>query len=264
MLDPFLLKLALSFIVGGCWIILVTILAEKAGPKVGGFIAGLPSTIILGLFFIGWTQSPLVAVQATGIVPLIAGINCLFILVYSVMVRRSFFLSLICSLLVWGLLSFGSVLMGLNNFVTAMIVFACLFSVSYYFLKMIKVRKSRLSQKMKYTPAILAVRGLFGGVVISLTVIMTKVGGPSWGGLFSMFPAMFLSTLIITYLARGAAFSAEVMKITMLSSVSIVMYAGLVRIVYGPLGFVWGTIVSILVAYGFGLVMYQSIIKKAS
>ncbi|MFC1955801.1 DUF3147 family protein [Chloroflexota bacterium] len=34
--------MVLSFIVGGTWIALVTVLAEKFGTKLGGIIAGFP------------------------------------------------------------------------------------------------------------------------------------------------------------------------------------------------------------------------------
>ncbi|MDI9559183.1 MAG: DUF3147 family protein, partial [Pseudomonadota bacterium] len=51
----FVLKLILSFIVGSLWITMVTILAEKYGTRIGGLMAGLPSTILISLFFIAWT-----------------------------------------------------------------------------------------------------------------------------------------------------------------------------------------------------------------
>lgn len=78
----FVLKLILSFIVGSLWITMVTILAEKYGTRIGGLMAGLPSTIPISLFFIAWTQSERVAVDATTIVPIIGGINCIFIVAY--------------------------------------------------------------------------------------------------------------------------------------------------------------------------------------
>ncbi len=43
----FILKLVLSFIVGSLWITMGTVLAEKYGTKIGGLIAGLPSTILI-------------------------------------------------------------------------------------------------------------------------------------------------------------------------------------------------------------------------
>ncbi len=78
----FIIKLILSFLVGGSWVILATYLADKLGPKIGGLITGLPSTLLLGLFFLGWTQSPEAAVTATSITPLIGGIGSLFLAIF--------------------------------------------------------------------------------------------------------------------------------------------------------------------------------------
>ena len=50
--DIFFLKFALSIIIGGAWIALATVLAEKFGTKLGGVIAGLPSMTAAALFFI--------------------------------------------------------------------------------------------------------------------------------------------------------------------------------------------------------------------
>src|SRR5579862_5879149 len=78
----FLFKLALTFLVGSLWLTGATILAERFGSKIGGVIAGMPSTIVIALFFIGWTQTPLAASQATVVVPLVMGIDGLFIITY--------------------------------------------------------------------------------------------------------------------------------------------------------------------------------------
>ncbi len=84
----FLFKLTLSFFIGGLWIILATILADKLGSKVGGLISGLPSTALFSLFFISWTQSPAVAVEATTISPIVGGLTCLFLATYASLIHR--------------------------------------------------------------------------------------------------------------------------------------------------------------------------------
>ncbi len=40
----------------------------------------MPSSIVIGLFFIGWTQTPLLAAQATVIVPTAQGISALLVI----------------------------------------------------------------------------------------------------------------------------------------------------------------------------------------
>lgn len=60
-------------LVGSIWITASTIIDEKISRKLGGLIAGLPSTTIRSLLFIGITQSTDAAVQASLIVPFSSG-----------------------------------------------------------------------------------------------------------------------------------------------------------------------------------------------
>ena len=84
--DIFILKLVLSFLIGGAWVTTATHLADRYGTKIGGIITGLPSTALIALFFIGWTQSPVIAVDATTIIPAIGTVNALFLVVYILLV----------------------------------------------------------------------------------------------------------------------------------------------------------------------------------
>lgn len=73
---------------------------------------------------------------------------------------------------------------------------------------------------------------------------------------------MFISTMLVTYFTHGALFSAGTMKSSMLSAMSVVVYAAMVRATYIPLGLGMGTFVSILVSYGSGWAIYRFIIMK--
>src|SRR5258706_13122673 len=127
----FLFKLVVTFLVGSFWLTGATILAERFGSKIGGVIAGMPSTIVIALFFIGWTQTPVAASQATVVVPLIMGMDGLFILSYAFIVRQSFPLALFASLLVWVCLSFALVLIHFHDFGLSLIGFLGLLLFSY-------------------------------------------------------------------------------------------------------------------------------------
>ncbi len=69
----FLFKVFLSFLTGGVFTTITLYAAEKHGPKVGGIIAGLPSTTAVGLFFIGYAQSAQAASQAATLMPAAVG-----------------------------------------------------------------------------------------------------------------------------------------------------------------------------------------------
>ena len=78
--------------------------------------------------------------------------------------------------------------------------------------------------------------------MIAFAVFMGKIGGPVYGGIFATFPAMFLSTLVITYRAGGAEFSRAVAKSLFVSGIiNVVLYAIAVRYLYVWFGLAYGT-----------------------
>jgi hypothetical protein len=260
----FLLKLFLSFTVGSLWITMGTVLAEKYGTKIGGLVAGLPSTILISLFFIGWTQSTRVAVEATTIVPIIGGINCLFIVAYIVLLRLNFWLAFTGASLVWSLFSFGLVLARFNSFSISLISYICLVVISHNIVeKGLKIR-SEPGKQIHYTPVNVVFRAVFSGLVIVLAVVVTKVGGPLLGGMFVMFPAMFVCMIFMTYFSQGAAFSAAVMKSSILGAISVVIYGTVARYTYVPLGLIGGTAISVLVSFASSYMIHRYMTRRTT
>jgi len=260
--NVFLLKLILSFIVGSIWVTSGTVIAERYGSKVGGLVAGLPSTILLGLFFIAWTQSTRVAAEATTVVPIVGGINCLFIVAYIILVRINFWLALSGALAVWFVFASVLVVFRFNNFVFSVAGYICLLMVSFYFVeKKLQVR-SESSRKVKLTFTLMVMRGIISGFIVTIAVVLTRIGGPLLGGVFTMFPAMFLGTLLITYFSHGAGFSSAVMKASIFGAISVVIYGIAARYAFVPLGLWAGTGVSILISFGFAFIIHNLLTNK--
>lgn len=264
MSDIFIIKLSLSFLIGGTWVVTATQFADKYGTKTGGIITGLPSTALLSLFFIGWTQSPRVSVEATAIIPAIGAVNALFLLVYIILVRKNFWLALGSAFLVWGGISSVLVILDIQHFALSVGIYIAVALLSFLLIeKGIKVKSSR-AVAARNTAKTLVFRGLFSGAIIALAVIMGKIGGPLLGGMFAMFPAMFTGTLLITYLSQGPLFSSAMMKVALISASSVVLYAILVRMTYVPLGLFLGTAVSILVSFTYAFFLYISLLRRIS
>jgi hypothetical protein len=260
----FILKLILSFLISGVWVTLATQFAEKYGTKIGGIITGLPSTALLSLFFIGWTQTPSVSVEATTIIPIIGAVNALFLLVYISLVRKNFWLALYSCFLAWSGLSLFFVLTDFHNFLLSIAIYVVVAALSFLHIeKGIKVKSERPSP-VKNSLKILIFRGLFSGTIIVLAVTMGKIAGPLFGGMFAMFPAMFTGTLLITYFSHGSLFSSAMMKVALLSASSVVLYAILVRYTYIPLGLFFGTLVSILISYSYAYIIHIVLVKRIS
>ena len=264
MIDTFILKLSLSFLVGGAWVTIATLIADRYGTKLGGMIIGLPSTLLVSLFFIGWTQSPGASVEATTIVPIVGAVNALFLVVYITLVRVNFWLALSGAELFWGLCSWSLLIFKFRNFYLSLVVYLIVVLASYFIIeKGIRV-KSESAREMTHTASALLFRGLLSGTIITLAVALGKTGGPLLGGMFAMFPAMFLSTVLITYFSQGPLFSSAVMKVALFTAVSVVLYGVLVRHTYVLLGLGWGTLVSITLSFSAAYLIHALIIKRIS
>lgn len=253
----FWLKLAFSFIIGGAWIALSTLITERFGTRIGGLIAGLPSTVVIALFFIGLTQTPEIAAQVTTIMPLAQGLNGLFVIVFMVLIRHGLIVGLTGALLSWLAQSILLYFLNLHLFWVSIIGWLILLFVSFFMVeKWMKVR-SQGAIKINYLPSQILLRALFGGAVISWAVLMGKLGGPLVGGIFSSFPAIFLSTLVITYRSHGADFARAVGKPLLISgTVNVPLYEIAVRWLYPEVGLTIGTVLGILFSLGSGYLTY--------
>lgn len=258
----FLFKLVLSFIIGGAWVVIATVLADKFGSKIGGLLSGLPSTVMFGLFFLAWTQNAFTAVQATTIIPIVGGINCLFLTCYVFLVRRGIWIAILLSLFFWSILSYLLIKIDFNNYTISVIGYCVLFAFAFFLMERVFKIHSVKGKKIKYTSLLVVGRALLGGFIVALAVYLGKIGGPILGGMFSMFPAMFISTMLVTYFAQGPVFSAGTMKSTMVSGISIVTYSVITRYTYIPLGIPLGTLISIVISFGVGVTIYKLVISK--
>ena len=250
-------KLGLSFIVGSAWVTLSTVAAERYGSKIGGLIGGLPSTAVVALLFIGLTQTPLAASETTTIMPLAQGLNGLFIIVYVLLVRRGLVTGVLSALSVW--FSFASILIaiGVQWFWVSVAGWILLVLSCYVVVEKWMRISSRGKIRVRYAASQIIFRALFGGAVIAFAVLVGKLGGPLFGGIFATFPAMFLSTLVITYRTGGAEFSRAVAKALMVSGmIHVALYAIVVRYVYVWSGLVCGTAIALVFSAGTGYVTY--------
>jgi hypothetical protein len=263
MIDIFYLKLLIAFIVSAAWITTSTMLAERFGSKIGGIITGIPSVIVITLFFIAWTQSTTVAAESTNIVPVVLGIDALFVAIYILFLRFNFLFSVTVALLAWFVLALGLVAIKFNNFPFSLLGCFILVTISYVLVEKVLKVSSSGQQKIERTIPQLLFRAVLSGIIVCVAVIMTKIGGPILGGAFATFPAIMLSTMIITYLTHGKDFSAAVMKTVMISGpISCLIYVVSVRFLYPFSGLIIGTVVSFVISLIGTYAMYLVLNKR--
>ena len=102
----FIYKVIASIVVGGSWVAGSTVLVDKLGTKTGGLIAGLPSTVVVALFFIGLSQGTSAVVAATTVVPLTFAVNGPFLLAYAALAKRGWWHAMVPAVGIWFGLSY--------------------------------------------------------------------------------------------------------------------------------------------------------------
>jgi len=189
----FLFELLLTFVVGSIWIFFTVFAGQKFGSKTGGFIGGLPSTALIAFFFIGFTQSPEIASSATTVFPLAISISGLFLVVFALLARKGFMLALLSGIGFWFLSSAIILISGLKNFGLNLIIYAVIMLFAYLMLEKYLLIRSVVQVTTLPSKKQLALRSVFGGLIVTSAVFIERIAGPVTGGLLAGFPAMFIS-----------------------------------------------------------------------
>ncbi len=244
----FIQQLMLSVVVAGTWITAATMISEKMGTKVGGMVGNLPSTMLVSLLFIGITQTPAFAAEATVSVPLGMFLSTVFLYVFISLVPRGLAPALAGGLGAWmGLALLASLFQDTHRIVWTLLYFSGAVGMWLLAEKVLKI-PSHGKIKRRYTITQILFRALFAGSVVGASVVIARTGSAFWAGLFASFPAMMLSAMVILSLSAGPPFARATGKIMLLASTNIVIYSFCAGYLFPWLGLLWGTVISYFVA----------------
>ncbi|MCP4601796.1 MAG: hypothetical protein GY847_14995 [Proteobacteria bacterium] len=264
MYDEFLLKLAVSFIVGGVWITLVTVAAEKYGSRLGGLFGGLPSTAAVTLLFIGITQSTNVAAEAAAVLPLAMVASGFFAIVYLAFLRRGFIIAYTAALVCW----FGAglvVVLAEVSYCVAIAIWITMTICFYVIVEKLMNISSDRNVRVTYSILALALRAVFSGTVVAGAVLMGKFGGPLYGGVFAAFPAVFTSTFAIAYRTGGIEFSRAVAKSMIVSAmINVSVFAIAVKYLFPSVGLIVGSAAAFAISLLSGVLSHNWVTSRLS
>ena len=251
----FLYHTIIPFLLSAVVVILVTIIAEKYGTKTGGVIGTLPSTIIIAFLFIALDKGVNFAADSVAVVPAEMGVNLIFLLLFALLSQRKITVALTGSLLGWTMLTIVIYYTNLTSIIISIAVYLICFLFAFLILDKKKKITSQDTIKVHYTPLKLLSRSLIAGTVIAIAVSFSNVG-VILSGIFSVFPAIFLSTMLISMREHGAQFTGAMAKGMIYGSPSVVSYAVGIYFLYPLSGILMGTIGAFLLALAVTFVLF--------
>ena len=247
-LNPVLADAIPAATFAGVVAVAVTVAVERLGGRLGGLLGTMPSTIVpasLGIY----AQSDHVAfTEAMDLVPSGMMLNVLFLLLWRVLPPRLPKASLGATLL-----SMTVVSLALWSVVAALVVWlgnswkasgestlgwAIVPALLMLVMGGLSTRRARPAPKgtMHVSIVVLVCRGLFAALAIGLCVWVASLGNPLAAGVVSVFPAIFLTTMVSVWLSQGRAVQAGAVGPMLLGSLSVAGYALWARVLMPELG----------------------------
>jgi hypothetical protein len=133
----------------------------------------------------------------------------------------------------------------------------------FLFLEKIVNIRSIEKRERRYSIWQIGLRALFAGCVVASIIILAQILPPYAVGIFSTFPAVLLTTMIILVVNQNKDFARATGKILVLSSSNIVVYGIGIYFTYPVIGIFWGTLISFILASLWVWLMHP-VIRKIS
>jgi hypothetical protein len=226
------LSVLIPALFAGLVAVAVTVAVERLGGLTGGLLGTLPSTIVPAAIGIHATASPDAFELAMYVVGPGMFLNALFLLVWGALpprlptrrlgVRLS--ITLVSSLALWFVGAVGVVVF-LRAHVT--FEFAVVASTALVVVGLFATARSRGTPRAqrRVGATVLVARGVAASIAIGAAVVIAARGGDVAAGVASVFPAIFLTTMVALWLAHGEAVPGGAVGPMMVGSTSVAAYA---------------------------------------
>ena len=217
-----------------------TVAVERLGGKLGGVLATTPSTIIAaaaGVFIASPTEEAFQsAMSAT---PSGMLLNALFLWLWRILPPHLPKWGLGARLAMMTTLSLSAWLLGAFGVVTVLAPIRAAGDIRTLLwigagVTATVITLGLITSRDAATPSspprpvplgVLLARGLFAAMAVSVAVIWSRLGGPLAAGMASVFPVIFLTTMVSLWLSQGEAVQSGAVGSMMLGSTAVSAFA---------------------------------------
>ena len=244
----------LSAVLSAVVAIAVTLVIERWGGRIGGVLGTIPTTIVPAGIGLALASDEAALAASLAVVPYGMLINGCFLLVYVLVPPRlssdgggALVLTSTTALLVWS--AFGAlVLLALDPLLlrVAPMTLGLVGTLALAVMGVLVARGPRPAPAGHRSPGPIEImaRGLAAGTAIGLAVYLSGLGLPLLAGLSSVFPAIFLTTMVGLWVSQGPDVPLGAAGPMLLGSTSVAVYACLAMWTLPALGVWWGSAVA--------------------
>lgn len=228
----------ISALAAGLVAILATVAIEKLGGRRGGVVGTLPTTIVPAAVGFWWGASTIANFQdALYVVPAGMMVNALFLWSWRVLpprlpgwsLRARLLAMVVASMGAWTLMAYllFRATEGYRGMGLPMSIYGWGFFLGGVGLATAACLRNGPAPAgtRRVGPVTLLARGLLAASAIGLAVALATVAGPVIAGIVSIFPAIFLTTMLALWLSQGEAVPAGAVGPMMLGSTSVSAFA---------------------------------------
>lgn len=248
-------------------VVLLSLIAEWAGPRVAGIVSGYPLGAAISLYFIGVENGSEFAARSALFTTAGLAATVTFVAGYLLGIRLTVNHRRVPSLAVSILLGISAY--GLSAWVLSIIpvnwVSGPLLAITFMVIAAWCFRgipDVKIKQKIRLGYAVAFIRAGFAAMVILAITTIAGVVGPRWAGLFSAFPITMLPLLVIIQFTYQPDHVRTIIKNVPHGLGSLVIYAMVVAASYGRMGINWGTLLGYLAATAYLLLIEYSLRQR--
>ena len=251
------IKVVVSILV----VVLLSLIAEWAGPRIAGVVSGYPLGAAISLYFIGLENGPGFAAHsaiftAAGLAATVAFVGGYLLGIRFTEGRRrlpSLALSILPGIAAYGLVAWVLSFIPIN-WVSALLIAITGMALAARVFR--RIPDVKIQQRIRLSFSVTLLRAAFAALVILAITSAARVVGPRWAGLFSAFPITMLPLLAIIQFTYQPDHVRTIIKNVPCGLGSLLIYTMVVAASYSGLGIGWGTLLGYLAAT-FYLIMLE-------
>jgi len=244
---------AIKILVSVLMVVILSLIAEWAGPRVAGIASGYPLGAAISLFFIGLELGPSFAARsavftAAGLAATVAFVGGYLAGLNLAEGRRrptAIILAILPALAAYGLTAWMLSRIPMT-WISAPVIAAGSMLVAGHLFR--RIPDAAIRQTIRLGPGVTLVRAAFAALVILAITGAARLVGPRWAGLFSAFPITMLPLLAIIQFSYQPAHVRTIIKNVPRGLGALLVYTLVVATSYVACGIGWGTVLGYLAA----------------